>query len=272
MSEINKSAEARINILAPNYFKNDQEYKQAKAKDLSIDITSDALDFLVFTDLADELVTIILPLLSMLGFFLNFIVFIVFFHKSIYKLSSFYRYVACIVIFDLCLQFLTLAKPVVKVVLTENMSIFYTYVYLTSVSLLCSNITKLLMAVDNLTKVSGQYRQVFRRYQSSTLINGAMIFSAIACFPLVLERRSFAATWFKQTYFEQTLNPYGINRSAGLLAMMNGMLINGGILFASTISTRYLWRTLKASSLRISEMETQQCDFDDFGLETVSLI
>jgi hypothetical protein len=190
-----------------------------------IDPGSYILDFLTFNDQTDKLATIALPSIACIGFFLNLISLLVF-RRSSFK-SSFYKYIFANTVCDLSVTGLVVLKPSIKYILTEYIILMFVYVYATSVALTCSTATKIVFTLDRLTKSLNRFRFIFKP-ASSTIITIYCVLSAVVNLPLLLKYHYFDMTWFKQSYYEQTLNGFGLDSFVGLLAMLNAMLMNAG--------------------------------------------
>jgi hypothetical protein len=208
-------------------------------------------DFLTYTDATDQLATYALPSISSLSFFLNLITLLAL-TKTFFN-GSLYKYIFFNTIFDLSTLMLVILKPLLKFLLTEDVFKLYFYIYLTSVGLMCSNLTKLIYSFERLTKMTGKFRYIFKK-SHSVIILTYTIFSMLVNLPLLFEYFYFDVTWFKQTYFELTLNSRGIQTVFGILGMLNVMLLNLGIYVLIILVNILLKQALKENLKKLAQL------------------
>ena len=185
------------------------------------------LEFLIYNDRTDQLATFGMPAVAGIGFFLHLIA-VLTLKKS--KLTtnggSLYKYLYANSLFDMLVMYLLTFKPLVKHILTESIFALFLFCYLSSVTLTCSKFTRIVCTLDQLTKCMGKWRYVFKRWLHARIIFFYTFLSLVINFPIISHYWMYDITWFKQTYFEQTLNVIGFDSWLGIFGMLNAMFIN----------------------------------------------
>lgn len=175
------------------------------------------------------------PCTACVGLFFT-IVSILIFSSTLFKdAPSLYKYILYNSIFDALFLSSIALKPFFEQMMTENIHELYGFIYLTSVLLTCSNLTKVCFSFDRLTRMTGSdARYCFKRSPISIVIC-ISILSLILNSPLIFTHYMFELKNFKLTYFELVLNEYADLDTrtyiTGRFLMLSSFLLDSGIFF-----------------------------------------
>ena len=199
-------------------------------------------NYILSQETADDMENFILlisrymaPSTACVGLFFA-IVSILIFSSTLFKDAvSLYKYILYNSVFDACFLSLIALKPFFEQMMTENIHELYGFIYLISVLLTCSNLTKVCFTFDRLTRMTGsEARYCFKRSPFVTIIFITFL-SFISNSPLLFAHYMFELKNFKLTYFELVLNEYvDLNTGTyilGIFSMLSAILLDTGIFF-----------------------------------------
>ena len=231
---------------------------------------------MIFEDIVCFLTDKMSPAISISNLFLNIICIIVLSNK-IFK-GSLYKFFLYNSIFDSILLLLVTIKPIVKIHLLEKPFELYIYIYVSSVSLTCSNLCKIAISIDRYSKMTGKWRPFLKK--SDTLIIVLMIcFSLGFNGPMLFGYNILEYLWFKQTYYELVMNRIGHESFKGNIMILNAIILDTGIYLTILIINVKLTKAIKKNIenlellnkienrsetvIKISDEKDQKYDYDE---------
>ncbi len=148
------------------------------------------------------------PSTACVGLFFTIISILIFSSTLFKDACTLYKYILCNSIFDALFLSLIALKPFFEHMMTENIHELYGFIYLLSVLLTCSNLTKVCFSLDRLTRMTGSDVRYYFKRSPFTIIICIAIISFILNSPLIYAHYMFELKSFKLTYFELVLNEY----------------------------------------------------------------
>nr|QVK45837.1 G protein-coupled receptor [Proales similis] len=194
--------------------------------------------------MTDTINVLLLPLVALTGLVINIICVFVFSNPCLK--SVIYKYLLANCSFDLVTIVLFLLRSMVNFVRKTSfrshasaLEICF-LVYITSVSITCSNLCKLVILLERICKLRKSLRRLTTNAAFKYIIALMVIFSLVANSPLIFGYKMYADVGLKQSYFFMTLNQYGHKSSTGIFMVLNAILVEAGIYLLVVLTSIFL--------------------------------
>jgi len=201
--------------------------------------------------LIDNLTVYVSPVISCTSLFFNILCFLILKRPS-FK-GSLNKYLFVNSIFDIFALVLIALKPLLQDEVTETVSELYFFIYLISVCMTCSSLTKIAFSFDRLTRMTSKYRFLFRRSQCFIIF----MYMSIACLinsPIFFNLNKLIYKWYKMTYFEMTLNENGTSGLLNIFFILSGNLFDLSCVICIILNVFLLRSAIKRNMKTIEQI------------------
>lgn len=215
-------------------------------------------------NLIDSINYCFVPLAACIGIFFNFIC-IVAFSSSRLK-STIYRYLFYNSLFDTITLVIAFVRTFTVYVQVEQVTPYtqffepYLFVYFSSVTLTCSNLSKIALAAERICKLKGKLKCFTGKKSFKWIMSSIIAFSIVSNSPILIGYSLFSQSVIKQTIAFVTLNEKGHNSSYAFLFVLNSIFLDIGVFLCVLIIDIILIIVIRSHLKKIAKIESRSAE------------